>query len=378
MPRKPDQRETQPDGRPVESRRSSSRRRIPVRVLMVVAVVVALAVLAFRLPSAERDIVDAYSHVRWEQLPWLLAALAAEAASFVCYALVQRRLLIAGGALLTRRSMLSLAVAATGLTNLVPGGTAPASGWLVGQYRRRGIPMPVALWAVLAGGYAATVSVLTILLVGAAIAGLIDTVVFLGCAVVLVGGAVAVVAASHRMPALVGWLERRRAPGLRLMHRLARNTAGLTKFRTRLTGGLHVLGLSLANWVMDVFVLISAFGLLGLPIPWRSVVFAYATAQVAGSLAPLPGGIGFVEGGMIGAFALTHAGVGNAIAATVIYRAITCWGMAGVGSLTLLVLSRRRAIPALLGGEWATEQASPATGPGEANAVPPEAPSPPR
>ncbi len=374
MSRNPDHIERRPEPGPEESKRRSSRRRIPLRVLMVLAVIIALAVLAFRLPSAERDFVDAYSHLRWEQLPWLFAAIAAETASFVCYALVQRRLLIAGGALLTRRSMLSLAVAATGLTNLVPGGTAPASGWLVRQYRRRGIPMPVALWAVLAGGYAATVSVLTILLVGAGIARLIDIAEFVGCAVVLVGVAAAVVVAAHRMPALVGWLERRHAPGLRLVQRVARNTAGLTRFRTRLAGGLQVLGLSLANWVMDVFVLISAFGLLGLPIPWRSVVFAYATAQVAGSLAPLPGGVGFVEGGMIGAFALTHSGVGNAIAATVIYRAITCWGMAGVGSLTLLVVSRRRATPAVLEGEWAIEKGLPETGRGQAVGVPHESP----
>lgn len=350
MPDDPDQEEVQRS----RKRRSTRRRRISLRAVMVLALVAAFAVLALRLPSAEHDIVSAYSHVRWEQLPWLLVAIAAEVASFVCYALVQRRLLIAGGAVVTRRSMFSLAVAATGLTNLVPGGTAPASGWLVGQYRRRGIPMPVALWAVLAGGYAATVSVLSLLLVGAAIAGLVNIAEFAGCAVVLIGVAAAVVAASHRMPSVIRWLERRHAPGLRLVQRLAQSTAGLTRFRTRFTGGIHVLGVSLANWVLDIFVLISAFGLLGLPIPWRSVLFAYATAQVAGSLAPLPGGIGFVEGGMIGAFALTHSGVGNAVAATVVYRAITCWGMAGVGSLMLLIVSRRRAAPAELKGEWSS------------------------
>ncbi len=37
-------------------------------------------------------------------------------------------------------------------------------------------------------------------------------------------------------------------------------------------GGALVLGFSVANWTMDVFVLIGAFGLLGLPIPWRAGV----------------------------------------------------------------------------------------------------------
>jgi uncharacterized protein (TIRG00374 family) len=99
---------------------------------------------------------------------------------------------------------------------------------------------------------------------------------------------------------------------------------------------------------MDVFVLVAAFGVLGLPIPWRAVLFAYATAQVAGSLAPVPGGIGFVEGGMIGAFALAGSGLGGAILATIVYRAITCWLVAAVGSLVLFGLSRQQASPARL------------------------------
>lgn len=307
----------------------------------------ALVFAVFKFRSAEHDIATAFSHLRRQGLPWLLAAVGAEALSFLCYALVQRRLLIAGGALLKRRSMLSLAVAATGLTNLVPGGTAPASGWLVGQYRRRGVPLPVALWAVLAGGYAATVSVLTLLLAGAEAAGLIDPIAFLGCAMALIAGAVLTVVLAHRLPATARWLQSHNAKrGVRLLHRVTQGTAGVLQFRTRFPGGVQVISLSLANWLLDVFVLISAFGLLGLSIPWRSVLFAYATAQVAGSVAPLPGGIGFVEGGMIGAFALTHTGIGGAVAATVVYRAITCWAMAAVGSATLLVISRRHPPPA--------------------------------
>jgi len=319
-----------------------------VRVLVAAAAVGALLFVVVRLRSAEGDIVRAFSHLRWGQLPWLIAAIGAEATSFFCYALVQRRLLLAGGARLTRRSMLSLAVAATGLTNLVPGGTAPASGWLVGQYRRREVPMPVALWAVLAGGFAATVSVLALLLAGAGIAGLIGGAQLAICAAALVSGSAAVVVVAHRLPGAAGRLDHFDARGSRVVRRLAEKAAGVVEFRTRFAGGAEVLGLSLCNWALDVVVLVAAFGLLDLPIPWRAVLFAYATAQVAGSLAPLPGGIGFVEGGMIGAFALAHAGVGHAVAATVIYRVITCWAIAAVGSLTMLVLSRRRPEPALV------------------------------
>jgi hypothetical protein len=316
-------------------------------VVLVVVVVVAFVVVAARLRPAEHDLVTAYRNLRWQQVPWLLAALAAEGLSFYCYALVQRRLLLVGGAHVTRRAMLSLAVAATGVTNLVPGGTAPASGWLVNQYRRRGIPMPLALWAVLAGGYAATVSILFLLLVGAAIAGLTGLWVFLVCLVALVTGAGAVAVAAGHLPGLLARFESGDDTGddpstrRPLLVRVLGSIRGAATFRTSFGSGTEIMSLSLANWSLDVVVLVSSFGLLGLPLPWRAVLFAYATAQVAGSLAPLPGGIGFVEGGMIGAFALAGSPVGSAVAATVIYRAVTCWLVAAVGSLMLIVIGRR-------------------------------------
>jgi len=324
-------------------------------LLLAALVVIVLVILVSRLHSTEHDLATAYHHFSWSRFPWLLLALGAEAVSFVCYAMVQRSLLLAGGARLPRRTHVALAMAATGLTNLVPGGTAPASGWLVKQYRRREIPMPLALWAVLAGGFAATVSILTLLLAGAGIAGLLNAWEFIACGVALIAGAVSVVAGAHELPALARWLERHRSyRGLGLVRRLAGTTAGVTQFRTTVPGGFVVLGLSVANWAMDVFVLIGAFGLLGLPVPWRAVLFAYAVAQVAGSLAPVPGGVGFVEGGMIGALALAGSGLSGAILATIVYRAVTCWLVAAVGSLMLALMSRRSAgPPAVLRGDAA-------------------------
>src|SRR5580698_5507242 len=196
-------RETAGPGDPAGRRRRAAWVHNPL--VLTAIVVIVLVVLVSRLHSTEHDLVTAYRHLSWARFPWLVLALGAEAVSFVCYALVQRSLLLAGGARLTRRTMVALAVAATGLTNLVPGGTAPASGWLVGQYRRREIPMPLALWAVLAGGFAATVSILTLLLAGAAIARLIGPLGTLGCAAALAAGATLVVVAAHRLPALSRW-----------------------------------------------------------------------------------------------------------------------------------------------------------------------------
>ncbi|HTX63795.1 MAG TPA: YbhN family protein, partial [Acidimicrobiales bacterium] len=230
----------------------------------------------------------------------------------------------------------------------------PSSGWLVTQYRRYGVPLPLALWAVLAGGFTAGISVLFLCLVGAGVAGLLAPAPFAGLLVAVVGAAVAGVAVAHHLPAVRTWLEReRRLPGLRLTRRAIRRAGDVTQFRTTLPGGAEVYLLNVVNWVLDVSVLATGFAVLALPVPWRALLFAYAVSQIAGSLAPLPGGIGFVEGGMIGALALAGIPAGNAVLATVIYRLVTTLGMAGIGSLALVVVHRRTPTPARLTGEAA-------------------------
>lgn len=318
------------------------------KVVLVVVILVAFGLLVYRLRG---EIGTAFHRVTLGGLVWLPAALGAEAVSFLAYAEVQRRLLVAGGAHMRHRTVASLTVAATGIANLVPGGTAPSSGWLVTQYRRYGVPLPLALWAVLAGGFVAAISVLFILVVGALLAGLIGPAIFVGLLVVLFGAAVAGVLVAHHFAAVRRWLERgRRFPGVKTARRAVRHMGDVGTFRATVSGGVLVYGLSVANWILDVAVLAAGFAVLNLPIPWRGILFAYAAAQVAGALAPVPGGVGFVEGGMIGALTLAGTPAGAAVVATVVYRLVTTLGMAGIGSLALVVVHHRAPRPARLTG----------------------------
>lgn len=326
------------------------------KIVLVVVIVVAFGVLLYRIRS---DLVTAIHRVRPDGLVWLPAAFAAEGLSFLAYAGVQRRLLVAGGVHMRRRTVARLTVAATGISNLVPGGTAPSSGWLVTQYRRHGVPLPLALWAVLAGGFAAGISVLFLLLLGAGIAGVLAAWVFAALLVALVGAATAGVVLSHHLSAVRTWLERdRRLPFLKLARRVVKHAGDVGHFRATVPGGVQVYALSLANWALDVVVLAAGFAVLALPVPWKALLFAYAAAQVAGALAPVPGGIGFVEGGMIGALTVAGTPAGDAVVATVIYRLITTLGMAGIGSLALVLVHRREARQAELTGTAAAMAAS--------------------
>jgi uncharacterized protein (TIRG00374 family) len=317
----------------------------PPWVLVALVVVVAVIVVVLDAPSLSREFTTVRRHFSVRHLPWLSLAIGAEGLSFWCYALVQRNLLLEGGARMTRHTMVSLAIAATGLTNLLPGGTAPASGWLVNQYRKRGIPMPLALWAVLAGGFAATVSVLLLALIGAAIAGLLGLIGIILCAVLLAGGSVGLLALVHNVDRADRWFRAHRLGRFdRYLTKLSSQVSEVAQFRASPAGGTRILALSLANWGLDVAVLVAAFPLLGLPVPWRAVLFAYAIAQIAGSLAPVPGGIGFVEGGMVGAFALAGTPVAAALLGTIVYRLITSVGIAGIGSIMLVYVNRTNSL----------------------------------
>jgi putative heme transporter len=313
------------------------------KLLIGLFVLVAFVYFLLRAHSTVSELKTVLRHFTPRRLPWLGISLAAEALSFWCYALAQRTLLIHGGARLSRGTMIELAVAATGLTNLVPGGTAPASGWLVSQYRKRGIPMSLALWAVLAGGLAAALSVLLLTLAGAAVADLINPLEAVLCLLALVGGAVGVAVGIRNIDRIEKWSKSHHLGRFdRVLTNLSKRMADTSRIRASPRTSTKVLLLSIGNWGLDVACLIAAFPFLGLPVPWRAVLFAYSIAQVAGSLAPVPAGIGFVEGGMVGAFALTGTPIGAAFLATIVYRLITSVGLAATGSVMLLYLSRQR------------------------------------
>jgi putative heme transporter len=123
-------------------------------------------------------------------------------------------------------------------------------------------------------------------------------------------------------------MARRSGPAGRLAARLAtlpaylgagvRTALGLVRERR-----LGLLG-ALAYWGFDIAVLGVSFHAFGTVVPVAVLVMGYFLGTL-GSLLPLPGGIGGVEGGMIGAFAAFGVPAGRAVVAVLAYRAISFW-----------------------------------------------------
>ncbi len=310
------------------------------RVAAAAVVLLVVVVMALRTNSAKRDFVRSFEHFRASRLWWVVAAAGSELVALAAYGMQQRRLLLATGHSITRRSAFALALGATGISALVPIGVVPASGWLISQYRLRSIGWQAALWTVLAGGFVATVTILALLLVGSAVAGIGPPVLLAGSGLVLVSGSGAFVAAVHRLRRLQ---EAAASHNLRRSFALLRRAAGsvgsISCLRAGWRGGTEAFGWSALNWLADAACLLCSFGLIGSPLPWHAILFAFAAAQLAGSISPLPAGIGVVEGGLVGAFALAGLPSGKVLAATVVYRVIGYWGVAGAGGMSVFFMS---------------------------------------
>jgi uncharacterized protein (TIRG00374 family) len=81
---------------------------------------------------------------------------------------------------------------------------------------------------------------------------------------------------------------------------------------------------AVAFWAFQIGVLWAAFRAFGGHVPAAVLVQGFFVGML-GNLLPLPGGVGGVEGGMIGAFAAFGVDAGLAVVAVLVFRALTFW-----------------------------------------------------
>jgi uncharacterized protein (TIRG00374 family) len=106
---------------------------------------------------------------------------------------------------------------------------------------------------------------------------------------------------------------------------------------------------ALAYWLMDNLVLYACLAAFGhAPSVWV-VGMAYLVGMLANAI-PVPGGFLAVEGGLVGMLVLFGVRpASQVLAAVLIYRAISLWIPAVIGSLAFLSLRREIAKPLVPG-----------------------------
>ena len=178
---------------------------------------------------------------------------------------------------------------------------------------------------------------------GPAIFGAVVIVVFLGISML-----------PRDMPAVVGRLTAGRGRTERLGIRLAQASAtAASGIRTAIDlvreRNVSLLG-AVAWWGFDIAVLWACFHAFGASPPKGVIVMSYFVGMLANTL-PLPGGIGGVDGGMIGAFVAFGVDAELSVVAVLAYRAFAFWLPTLPGAVAYLQL--RRTVQ-----RWSAEQST--------------------
>jgi uncharacterized membrane protein YbhN (UPF0104 family) len=283
---------------------------------------------------------------------WLAAAVALEAASYGGYVILFRGVLVFPGSRIGWREsyLVTMAgVAATRVFAAAGAGGIALTAWVLS---RSGVPRH-ALVRGLTTFYVALYSVymLALVLCGLGLyAGLLAGPAPFGVTVVPAMFGACVIAGALVTALLPRDLERRvgsQAGGRRRLRSWAAAlAAGAAAVAEGVRGALAMLRTrdpallgALAWWGFDIAVLWACMRAFGDPPPVAVLVMAYFTGML-GNLLPLPGGLGGVEGGMIGALIAFGVPGGLAVVSVLTYRAFAFWLPTVPGVLAYLQLRR--------------------------------------
>lgn len=98
---------------------------------------------------------------------------------------------------------------------------------------------------------------------------------------------------------------------------------------------------AIGNTGFDYLALLCALRAVGASPRPSLVVLAYAAAEVFALIPVTPGGLGFVEAGLVGTLTLAGTAPHAALAATLLYRLVSYWLPIPAGGVAYLLFRRR-------------------------------------
>ena len=312
------------------------------RRMLVVGVVFTLTVLAFLyfvLPQIA-GLEDTWHRIEQGDPLWLLLALLFTLLSFGGYVALFQFVYVEAGSRVDLRASYQITMASLAATRLFAAGGAGGLALTAWALRRSGMrPREVADSTVvfLCLTYAVYMGALIVVGLGLHFGvfegrdpfGITVVPAIFGSVCFLVFGALALVPtdAERRMR---DWAERRHHEsrlarlGTRLATVPATVSAGVrTSLRHIRDANPSLLG-SVAYWGFNIAILWACFRAFGEAPPWAVIVMSYFVGML-GNLLPLPGGVGGVDGGMIGSLAAFGVDFGLATVAVLTYRGFAFW-----------------------------------------------------
>ena len=290
-------------------------RRLRRRVLQVSALFVAIALLAWLAPGLD----SIRSRLEGADPGWLVVGVALEVASCASYVAMFGPVFCERMAL---RTSAEIGLAELGVGSLVPAGGLAGLALGVWALRRGGMPTDqVATRSVgfflikCAANFAAVAVVGIVMWLGV---GPPQSPALTILPAVL---ALAVMGGVASLPVFLG-----RASGDGRLARAARTLGRGVSEALRLlrTGNPAILFGSLGYWAFDNMVLWACFRGFGVHVALTVVLMGYLIGQLGGLL-PIPGGLGGVEGGLVGTLVVYGVSLRDAVAAVLAYRVIQFW-----------------------------------------------------
>jgi hypothetical protein len=283
---------------------------------------------------------------------WGLPLVAAEAASFACmWALLRLALDVKPWF-----PVATAQLAGNAFSRIVPGGAAAGGAMQFDMLNTAGIAPARAATSVTAVSLISTatllglpaISIVAILITGASVehnlfrVGSIAVVV---CLVAMAGGAL-LLFADRPLLWLGGLIARarnrmlRRRPPLKDLPERLVDERDLIR-RVLGAGWWKALLYSAGNWLLDLTALLVALAAVGAQPRASVVLLAYVVAAFLGMIPVTPGGLGFVEAGLIGTLGLAGIGADQAVLATLVYRLASYWLPMPAGAVAYLLHARR-------------------------------------
>jgi uncharacterized membrane protein YbhN (UPF0104 family) len=333
------------------------------RLLASVAfVLVSIALLYFVLPKL-LGLKETWNRIQHGDPWWLAGAAALEVCSFFGYVVLFRAVFAREHTRIGWRESYQITMAGVAATRLLASAGAGGIALTAWAVRRSGMePRVVAcrLIAFMALLYGVYMAALVVCGLGLYL-GLIPGDAPFGITVVPAIFGALVIAAFLGIAALPNKPERAQGRWTSGSGRLARVARWFAAAPATLGSGVRTaLGLirsrdpqllgAVAWWGFDIAVLWACFHAFGASQPKGEIVMAYFVGMLGNTL-PLPGGIGGVDGGMIGAFTAFGAPVQVTIVSVLAYRVFAFWLPTVPGAIAYFQLRRTvqrwRATPGL-------------------------------
>jgi uncharacterized membrane protein YbhN (UPF0104 family) len=279
--------------------------------------------------GSHRDLLRAGLRTLVDSCPaWVVAGVALECASLLAFALLQRRLLGAGGAAVKLRSVMCTVVNADAIATSVPvAGSGLAMAFAYRDFRRMGADAPTATTTPLVSTAMSAAAFVGLVATGAAVSGSLGVAALGGFTVVVGVALIAAVRVALRSVALRGRLPTGLAALLqRVGSDRAERLIGFLARCTRLRLSRGAVGYAAlcagGRWSADALCLVAAIEATGGHVPWSGLLLAWAAGAATTTLGLTPGGIGAADAVLVAALIGAGLGPAGATAAVVLYRLI--------------------------------------------------------